>query len=362
MATNDLNSILDGDGNRALVEKYLEKKFLERRNYDTVLANSEYAQRFSIPEGGGDYVEASRKGTFRRPQNVANASLTSDPASGASMAMTKIKLPLEWIQEFIPISTLTQSVTWVDLEDWANEDLPLALMRRRHELVQNAFKVGRYTPGVWAANGTASTAFDTTPEATVTIAGVSFTFKTATANFVAGKKTFTELASDDRFTMDDFIKAHARLALAGTPKVNGKYVASISDSIKQDVMKDDRYFRAAVEAFSGKGLAENVLADYMGWHWVMDDEPFTETWGAPLVRATNGEVHTACVFGKSGFAYLKLGASNPGAKPRFKVQDITKTGVEKTIGYVIPNQVGILDETWTMTLTGPVSVAKPNGA
>ena len=358
--TNDLATILDDAGGRALIEKYLVKKFLERRDYDTVLANSTYAQTFRIGMGEGQYVEATRKNRFRIPEKVPNDSRTSDPASGASMGVVKVKLPMEYIHEYTPIGTVAGWTSWIDLDAWADEDMTMALMRRQHQLTQAMFRVGRYQPGVYDANGAASTAFDTTPEySAVMIDGLSFTWAKAPAYFVGDRKAFNLIDEGDRHTMADYKRVVARLALAGARKINGKYVAVISESVKQDLMEDDRYFQTAVQSWNGKGVAENQLADYAGLHWVPDDEAFTEDFQNENVRASNGPIHTSFVFGQGSFAYVRLGAKGIG-KPKFKVQDITKCGGEKTVGYTVPFQAGITDASACACVVGPVSESKPN--
>jgi hypothetical protein len=357
--SNTLATILDQDGNRALVEKYLETKLMERRDYDTVLMNSAYLDTFRIPDMSGQYVEASRRNFFRMPQKLPNNARTSDPASGASMGYQKVKLPMEYIQEFVPVGVVASWTSWDDLKDYAETDLVVALDRRRHQLTQNAFKVGRMTPGVWAADGTASTAFDASAQASPTIDGVSFTFNQATHYFVNQKPSFAALDVGDRHTMADYKRARVRMANSGAPKVKGKLISVISEAIQADLMEDDKYFRAAIHAFNGKGIVEGQIAEYDGLHWVIDDEPFTEDLGTANVRATNGQVHTGIVMGAHCANYVKLGSKSV-PRPKFKVQDLSKTGVEYTIGYLVPFQVGVVRSDWCATVAGPVSNYQAN--
>lgn len=360
--SNDLNTILDDSSNRALVEKYLETKLLERKDYETVLANNEYAQEFRLPEGSGQYVEATRKGRFRRPQNLDNASPQSDPASGASMAVEKVKFPVEFIQEYLPVGTVAAITSWMDLEAWANEDLPVALKRRMHELTQNSFVVGRFRPGKWAADGTESVAFDAAAEATVTIYGVSFTFKSAPKYYAGLKPAFGVMNENDRASFADLDVIRVRLARAGAPKVNGVYPCFVSDAMAMDLAKDDKYFAAIVSAFKGEGLKTGTLAEnYKGFKFIIDDEPYSENWGAENVRASAGAVHTAIICGKGAHAYLNLGGRRT-PRPKFKVQDLSKTGVEKTIGYLVPFQSAIVNDDWCAVYKAPVSVTEANNA
>jgi len=356
---DQLATILDQDGNAALVEEYLSQRFLERRDYDTVLANSQFAQEFQLPKNAGGSLKVLRKGRFRMPQKVPMSTPAVDPASGAEYSAETLKVPQEYIHEYVPIQTIAEWESWVDLENWADEDMPEALMRRNHQLTQNALKVGRFKPGVWAADGTASVAFDTTVEATVTKQGNSFTFDSAPAYFANAKNSFNALDENDRITFGDLEARKVALSLAGARTIDGAYVCVLSESMASDLQEDDKYFKTAVEAWKGEGIRQGTLVKYKRWWFMIDDEPFTEDWGAPLVRATNGPIHTAFCFGKSAFAYQRLGSMGKG-KPKFKVQDLSKTGVEKTIGYLVPFQAAVSNPAWCCTLTAPVSHYTPN--
>jgi hypothetical protein len=356
---NNLNTVLDDAGNRALVEKYLLAKFLERAEYDTHLANSQFAKVFRIPDNSGQYCEAQRKDRLRRPEHVDQSSTESDPASGATFGTDRMTFPIEAIHEYIPIATMASWTSMIDLEEWANEDLLYSLRLRQHELAQNAFKAGRYTPGKYAADGSVSVAFDATVQTTPTLWGVTFNFLAAPAAFVNGKTAFAGLDTNDRIGWRDLEREFVKLSNAGAMKIDGAYIAHISDAQKSDLMEDDKYFKAAVEAYNGEGLRANTIAKHRGWWFHIDEQPFTENWAAPLVRATNGPIHTAILHGKNAFAYLHLGSKSK-SRPTFKVQDITKTGGEKTIGYTIPYQVAIVNRAWCKTLTGPVSFYEAN--
>lgn len=356
---NDLATILDDTGARAEVQKWLVDSWLARQEYDSGLASSAYADELVLPENKGQDLEVSRKGQPRRPQHLSNSSPESDPASGMLLSEAKVRLPIEYIQEYVGIGMTAQITSRHDLEVWAKDDLPEALKRRFHELTQNAFKVGRMTPGVWSAVSTvATTPFDATAEATPTINGVSYTFGQAHHSFAGGKTSLAALAPGDRVCMADFERECVRLRMKGAAKIKGRYIAFISESTKRELMKDPGY-RAAVLAWNGKGLAENQIADYAGIHWMEDDNPFTESFSGANVRATNGQIHTSIVFGAHAFAYLRLGGKSS-MKPTFKIQDTTKTGVYKTLGYTIPFQVGIVNGNWCGTIAAPVSFYDPD--
>lgn len=362
MASNTLATVLNDAAGRALVERFLDKRFLERRDWEGVLANSKYLSDRGIPNEEGQYIKFTRIGRFRRPSNVDLTAETSDPLSGATMATEQLNVPIEFIHEFISIGTIAMMTSWIDLEAWADEDLPMALKRRMHELTQNAFIVGRFQPGQYDASGNASTAFDTTVEKTVSLYGLSFTFQEAPKLYANSRANFNALAPSDRITWTDLQKAHTRLSLAGAPKVNGYYMAFISESVKNDLIAQDPFFQLAIRNWdAGKNaLVDNQITTYAGWHFVIDDQPFTENFNAEAVRAAWGPVHSCILMGKNAGAFINLGNKRANFRPKFKVQDISKTGKEKTIGYTIPFQAAVLNPNWCIVLKGPVSEFTPN--
>ena len=361
---NTLATILDDAGNRALVKEYLEKQFLARRDYDTALVNAKSAMRQTLPSGEGQYVEWTRKGRFRLPEKVDLTNETADPASGALMAVEKVKYPIEFIHEYIPVGTIASMTSWIDLKNWAKDDLPTALTRRMHRLAQNAFAVGRYRPGKYDAAGAESVAFDTTVEATsISMYGLTFTFASAPKYYANSRPTFNALQASDRAQMDDFKRIRTKLRLAGAIDFGGKLMAYISESMQQDLMDDCEYFEAAIRSFVAgtKSLVNGHIADYAGFHWVIDDEAYTEDWNTEETRATEGAIHSAFICGKDAWGYIGLGKDSR-FKPRFKVQDITKTGGEHTIGYTVPFQVGVVNPDWCAVYKAPVSEFTPNNS
>ena len=157
MASQSLSTILNDAGGRALVEQFLSEKLLERRDWDAVMANSQYLDDRGIPENSGQYIKFTRLNRFRRPQSMDLSTATNeyaDPSSGASFGTQVVTVPVEFIQEYIDIPTISAMTSWIDLERWATEDLPMSLKRRMHELCQNAPLVGRMKPGQWSSTST----------------------------------------------------------------------------------------------------------------------------------------------------------------------------------------------------------------
>lgn len=361
----DLATILDQDGGRHLVREYLDRTLLDRRDWSTPLAQSAYGMQKGVPSNDGQYVTFSRRNRFRRPQHMASpGGAGADPLSGASMGYYKVQVPVEFIQEYVQIAAVANMTSWDDLESWANHDMPEALKRRANELTQNAMGVGRMTPGVYAADGTTSTSFDASAQATPTLYNVAFAFNSCPKFYAGMSADFDSLGAADRAKWADFRQMHVRLSNAGAPKIGGKYIAVISDAMWNDLLQDEDGGRLDAAIKGGfktaiKGLEDQTFFDYAGFLFVQEDNPMTEDLLAEGVRANYGAVHSCQVFGAGCWGYVQLGRKTT-MKPKMKVQDITTTGVHFTIGYLVPYQVAVIEPGWGITYKAPVSEALPN--
>ncbi|NIQ74819.1 MAG: hypothetical protein GWN80_04675, partial [Gammaproteobacteria bacterium] len=144
MPDMNLNGILDQAGAAGLVEEYLDTMPIARRDWETPLVNVASQQLRPLPGKAGQYTKYTRKGRFRRPQTMASPGAAgSDPLSGNTPTVNQVIVPIEYLQDYAGIATVAQDTSWLDLVQWAKEDLPAARLRRMHELVQNAFIVGR---------------------------------------------------------------------------------------------------------------------------------------------------------------------------------------------------------------------------
>jgi len=365
MPGGTLATVLNERSEYSLVEEYLEKRFLERREWKTALINKSFGIVRPIDKHNGQWAKFTRKGRFRRPQTMPSPSgAGSDPASGASMETEQPKVPVEFLHEFIDITTVAQATSWVDLDEWAREDLPVASERRLHELVQNAMLVGRMTPGKYAADGTLTTDFDASAEATVTLYQESFTFDPAPKYYANGKETFADMDANDKPTWFDMRNHWTRLSLSGAKLVDGNYICVCSSSFWNDLLQDDDGGLLTAAIAGGmksaiKGLETMKTFEYAGWKIIIDDQPFTEDPGAEGVRANWGKVHSALCFGKASYVWVPLGDMRQ-MRPKFKVQDITKTGYSHSIGYMLPYGIAVINPDWCLVYKAYVSEPKPN--
>lgn len=356
---NTLLTILDQNGGKAEVQKWLDDRWLTRDHYMSGLADTRFADELRLPEHGGQYLEVSRQNEPRRPQKLSWDNSTADPKSGQKLLETKVVVPIEFIQDYVGIGRTSGLTSRHDLKRWADDDLMRALKKRNHELVQNAMRVGRMLPGVWDSDGTAEVAFDAEAEPNFTALGIPFEFRVGHITYGGGKGSFNALRPGDLVTMADFEREYVRLVLRHCPKINGKFVAWVSESTKNELQKDDGYMKAIIAMKDKKALADNHFADHLGFHWMEDDQPYAEGWGNEDVRQEFAPVHSSFCFGAHSFAFLKLGKKSS-LKPRFKVQDITKTDVLYTIGYHVPFQCAVTQEAWVGSVVAGVGVWDPD--
>lgn len=354
----------DSASGLTLVEQYLEKKYLAERDFNTPMVQSSYFSRLSLPKKSGQFVKYTRRRKARLPEVATEA---TDPLSMAPMGYDQILVPIEFINDATSISTLVMDTSWLDLAKDVKELLWEALRRYHNRAAQAAMVGGRYKPGKRNSSGvTVGDAtyphFFTEQEKTVTLYGTSFTFEEAPRLFGGGVAAFADLDASTYHTMNDYRRAKTRLRNAGArPFADGKYVAVISESIKADLERDDKYFQAAIRNMEvSKQLFKGELADYAGMHWVMDDEPWVLKLGDGGYKLdTTGTVHVAHVFGMDSFGALSLGGESI-VKPKFKVQDISVTGNKTTIGYVVPSQAVVLNRAWAVNVIGTVSEPEAN--
>ena len=369
MAIN-LNTVLDQDAGRALVERILVKEFLARVKFDGPLANNKaYVLSKALPGRQGQYMEFTRKNHIRRPETEADSTLGTDPAGGVSLGVNKVLLPIEYHRDYGKIQTNAQDTSWINLEDWVKEDAMIAWKRRMHELVQNAFVMGRAAPGVYDSSGNITTAFDATAAASPTLYGVSFSFDAAPHYYAGGATDFGTLTAAHTMTWADIRSARVRLGNSKAPKISGNkgpgYMCVLSDAQWNDLLLDDDGGRLTAAMAGGlnaaiEGLVNHQIFKYAGVYFVIDDQPFTEAIsGTENARVNWGGIHSALMFGNEAYGFLPMSGKNA-MRPGFKVQDITLTGYEFTVGWRVPWNCRIVNPDWALVIKSGVSEAEPN--
>ena len=366
----NLTNIVNQDGGLAMVEEYLNKRLLERRDWESVLINKKWGRVDPLKTYEGQWSKFTRLGRARRPETMASPSgAGSDPASGAILATEQVKVPIEFLHEYIDVSKVAKMTSWVQIVQWAREELPYALKRRLHELCQNSFVVGRQTPGVWSSTGTiATTGFDQTAEPTVTLYGESFTFLSAPKYYCGNAADFSSMDMSSRANWADVRRIVVRLGNAGARKINGTYICVCSEASWNDLLMDDDNGRLTAAIAGGlqtaiKGLENQSVFRYAGVTFIIDDAPYTEDPGGEGKRANFGQIHSMLFFGEKSYTWMPMSGSKGGAmeNPPLKVTDTTKTGYSFSIGYMIPYQTAVVNDTWACVYKAPVSEYQPNG-
>lgn len=345
------------------VERYLEKSLLAEREFNTPLAQAPFSSKMNLPKMAGQYIKFTRRTKMRLPEV---ASETADPLSGASIQYEQINVPVEFINDYISISTMAQMTSWLDLAKDGKELSIEALRRYQNRAIQAAILLGRAQPGKRNSSGVTTGVspyfnFWAASETTVTLYGQSFTFLACPRYYAARRTAWGQVTANDRVKMSDFRRVRTLLENAGAPKINGKYAATISYAVQMDLEADDEYFQQAIRNAQGQsGLMKGQIADYAGIHWILEDEPWTLALGGSAdAFVSGGAVHVSHVFGQDAYGYMRLGGENS-AKPKFKVQDVSKVGNTTTIGYMVPFQAAVLNRTWAASLISPVSEPAAN--
>lgn len=371
MANINVDTLLTSAGGRNLAERILDKEFLKRVEIKGALYAKTKAYGLSkpMPTKEGVYFRFSRKQNIRQPStDPMTSEMSSDPLSGITLGMDQVLLPIESHREYADIDVLTPLISWVDVENWAKDDMArIAWPRRANRLLQNALLNGRMAPGVYAANGTISTPFDRTAAATLTRWGLTFTFTSFPRAYAQGVATFADVKPDTYLKWADIGRANVELSNSGAPMIDGSsgpgYVCVLSRAQWYDLQMDDDggKLTALIQSGANKAVIEGLIGMavyfYKDTYFVIETDPYTLNAGNEVARAEWGKYHVAFMFGQDAYGYTSLGSTKFG---NFKVTDTTKTGAQYSIGARIHWNCRVVNENWGKTLISAVRIDKPN--
>lgn len=368
--TISIDTLLTSASGRNLAERILDKEFLKRVEIKGTLFNDtkSYGLAKPMPTKEGTYFRFSRKQNIRQPEtDPMTSGVSSDPAGGFSLLMDQVLLPIESHRDYADIDILTSIVSWTDVEEWVRNDMAkIAWPRRANRLLWNALVNGRMTPGVYAADGTISTAFDRTAAASLSRWGITFTFTALPRVFGGGRVSFEDLQPDDYLTWNLIRQTWVGMDLAGSPKIKGDmgpgYVCSLSSSMWNDLLLDNDGGRLDAAIKGGmraaiKGLEDQAVFHYAGTYFVIESDPYTMNAGDDVARAVWGDYHVAAMFGQQTYGFTSLGATR---MSNFKVTDTTKTGAMFSIGARIHWNCRVINENFGNVIIAPVRISKPN--
>lgn len=345
MAAENLTSGISGS-----VQVYFEKKWMDqaRRSYETPLANSKLGMKASIPKHGGAYAEFRKFDDYTIPSAAADdapkyfAESDGDPGSGQTETATIIQVPLAELRDYVSLGNMVRSVDPIDVVKASYMKFETQIRRWVHRHVNEAFVNGVADTNSYTGGSNLAGAFNTM--------------------YAGGAENFSDLNAGSKFTVEDFKRAKVALANSGVPEVYpGLHVAVIDHAICSQLEADPYFRELVIRGYKTDKVFGGAKAiDIYGLRFIIQHDEYRcnlpGAGGALATRADSGAVHVAHVLGKNSFGYVDLGDARTRSRlmrgTGFKVQDITKTGVELTIGYNIPFKAAVIDDDYGLNIAG----------
>ncbi|WP_428412019.1 hypothetical protein [Pararhizobium sp.] len=319
------------------VQNYWEKRWMDQdqRDWRTPLADNSLGIPATIPKNRGQYVEFRKFDHFGAADTLFAEN--AEPASGEALVTTTIQVPVKEMVAYVGLGNLLKMTDPIDLMNKCMDMLRVGFRRGAHRITNNAL-VNSFVE---------------------TVHGVSFNNSPLPTMFAGNLAGFGSLVEDSYHTMMDFKRARSRMENDGVPKPFPEgYCAVISSAIRDQLMDDDENFRDIIKRIpsqSMKTFGNLEMPVYEGLVWKIQDDEYRcnllGDGGALATRADTGRVHVAHVLGKGAYGYVEI-AGTRRLSPQFKVQDITITGFETTIGARIPFMAGVLDPDFGINIAG----------
>ena len=323
------------------VQRYWQKKWsnLPVEEYETPLANSKFLQEATIPKGQGGSAYFRRINHFSQTTALVTESAEATPET---LSFETVEVPIKELTNSISIGHMANDVDPVDLIDWSFKEFVTWVGRSQHLIVANTM-----------VNGFSESVF-----------GTAHAFDGFQTIYAQGAPSFKGLTPGSIPTVADFVDATDRIRNARAPKhstAQDKYVCVIDDSTLCDLMDQDPDLNTIVREHRDltKAVEQNKMISfpYKGLVWVSMSEGWrtklsSEGDGLTSTYSDTGKVHFSHVFGANSVGYVNHGSPALRKSPKFKVQDITITGIETTIGFRIPMNVVVLKDTWGINVAG----------
>ncbi len=337
------------------IQKYFEDSWMEMPEEELrlPLANNADFEVASIPANGGQYAEFRKFGKL----TVEAASATDDtpktyaentePSAPVALSSEIIQVPFELLRDYVDLGNVTLATDPTDLMRKNKDALTLLIRRKQHQLA-NSHMVKQLTRVLNSS--------DIPAAATYLPAG----FKCI---YTGGAQVFNDVTADHLFTVNVFKKARTLLANAQVPRMkNGRYLAIVDEAIVAQLLEDS-VFRDIVKRHQDttqKSFGTGSMLDWEGMTWLVQDDPYrcnlAAAGGALANRKNTGKVRVAHVLGKGAFGYVDAGKAGSiqrrTLRPTFKVQDISLTGTNVTVGYTMAFQACVLDDTRGLNIAG----------
>ncbi len=318
---------------------------LPTRSFDTPLANNTVGVEAIIPDNHGQSIEFRKFAEFDPPDEFDQK---SEPASDQLLQAVVVEVPVKELVDKTSLGNLLMRTDYVNLMEESFEKFVKALGRGIHRNVNNRLVNGLTDTGLFEGTG-------------------DFSALGLRTFFVGELTSFGQLVEDSYYRMADFELAALRLANDGVPPAfdDDTYLAVVSHSIIQQLRADDPDFREVVSHSDDQNdgiLGEAKLMKYGHLTFMKQHDAYRANLptagGALATRALlteRGRVEVCHILGRGAYAYVDLASSRKervNAMPKFKVQDITVTGNNTTLGYRVPFRSVVIDRDYGINLAG----------
>lgn len=310
MAANTIGSTYS-----SLIQEHYEKKLLNTQKIQNDLLK--YPMQFTIPKGQSDVIHLNRIELYGLAQSVTDG---TDLSSPRSPTVTEIKGKLELKGDYISFSPYGDEIRIASILDNAYDQFNLQMGRTANNQVQTVL-----------SNGDTSTGNSFSP------------FKKL---YAGNASSFAELDNSGNYK----IKQNDIRRAASFVRKNGAIgpIYTILNPWSYEDLLSDPEFQTLISRMDLTVLKTDELPQWagtkIGWQFDPWRENLASAGGAEGTYAAGGAVNTTWVFGQNAFGAIQL-MGRGGMRPKYKYQDITKVGVEATLGYFYPFKGGACGQT-----------------
>lgn len=310
MAANTIGSTYS-----TLIQEHYDRKLLATQKIQNDLLK--YPMQFTIPKGQSDVIHLNRIELYGLANSVTDG---TDLASPRSPTVTEIKGKLELKGDYISFSPYGDEIRIASILDNAYDQFTLQMSRTANNQLQTVLSNGDTTTG----NAFAP-------------------FKDL---YAGGGTAFSDLVADGNYKIkqNDIRRAASFLRKNGA---RGNIYTILNPWSYEDLFSDPE-FQTLVSRQDLESLKKDELPRWAGTKIGFQFDPWRENMisagGAKGTYAAAGAVVTTWVFAEESFGAIQL-MGRGGMRPKFKYQDITKVGVEATLGYFYPFKGGAVGQT-----------------
>lgn len=337
---------MDSTTFKGTIQGYLERSFQEmgEKEFKTPLAQSELGEKATLKENAGTFAQFRKWGDL--PLDLATSGSESpnfytesqEPSAPMTLSDEIFQVSVKELSGYISLRPKLLAQDPVDVLKKCKEKFAVWVRRMTHMVVND-----RFVRPIDAAVTNLDSQYIAAPKPFRTI-------------YAGGVAAFNALVADSFVSMADIFRGSAILRNSkAVPFKGGRYACVIDHAGIEQLKLGDSRFADLIKAFEDKnqklfGLGEMI--DYGGVYFVPQDDGYrcqlAAEGGALGTRKATGKVRVAHIIGRGAFGYLDFGKAGTVQRrtltPKFKVQDITKTGTEITVAVRMAMQAMVLEQ------------------